>query len=334
MTHPGLTGLMKSLSLPRNVAWRIAMAALGVLTATTGARAQKPTPEEIRIHTEDVTRYLGTVPALRRARTYNDSAALIFTRYYLPATPGLRSFIRDRVGSPFELLDQMQSRPGYYAHLPRSLREVGTSRSSILAAFRRFEQLYPDAVFTDVYFVVGRMNSGGTTTPGMIVIGAEMYAKDSEAPSSELNEWELAVLRDTSLLTTIAVHELMHINQPPASGPRTLLRQSLIEGGADLVAELVTGRNINAHVHAWANPREGALWEEFRGRMEGTSMAGWLYDSRPRDRPADLGYWMGYRIARAYYDRASDKARAIRDILTVTDPAEFLRRSGYQPSGS
>jgi len=332
--YPILTGSHPSTHRPRSAVWSIALAALGLLATAPGARAQKPTPGEIQIHTGDVTRFLGTVSALRRARTYRDSAALLFQRYYLPATPGLRSFIRTRIGSPFELLDQMQSRRQYYAHLPRSLAEIDALRSSVLDAFGRFEQLYPEAVFTDVYYVVGRMNSGGTTTPGMIVIGAEMYGKDGAAPSWELSEWERSVLRDTSLVTTIAVHELMHINQPAASGSRTLLRQSLIEGGADFVAERVTGRNINAHVHAWANPREAELWEEFRGRMGGTDMAGWLYDSRPTDRPADLGYWMGYRIARAYYERAPDKGRAIREILTVADPEEFLRQSGYRPGGS
>jgi hypothetical protein len=45
--------------------------------------------------------------------------------------------------------------------------------------------------------------------------------------------------------------------------------------------------------------------------------------------PRDLGYWMGYRIARSYYDRADDKTKAVADILQLTDFAAFLRTSGY-----
>jgi hypothetical protein len=48
-----------------------------------------------------------------------------------------------------------------------------------------------------------------------------------------------------------------------------------------------------------------------------------------RERPKDLGYYMGYRIAQAYYDSASDKREAIRDILAIRDAHEFLKKSGY-----
>lgn len=64
--------------------------------------------------------------------------------------------------------------------------------------------------------------------------------------------------------------------------------------------------------------------------MHGTDYAGWLYDGSqsPEGRPADLGYWMGYRIARGYYRRAADKAQAIRDMLRIRDFDAFLEASG------
>jgi hypothetical protein len=42
---------------------------------------------------------------------------------------------------------------------------------------------------------------------------------------------------------------------------------------------------------------------------------------------------VGYAIAKAYYDRASDKRQAIRDILTGGggDVKALLARSGYDP---
>lgn len=70
---------------------------------------------------------------------------------------------------------------------------------------------------------------------------------------------------------------------------------------------------------------------EFRERMDGTDYAGWLYDAaegRTDGRPADLGYWMGYRIARGYYARATDRTAAIRDMLRIEDFDAFLHASG------
>ena len=52
-------------------------------------------------------------------------------------------------------------------------------------------------------------------------------------------------------------------------------------------------------------------------------------DRRDRSRPADLGYYVGFRIAESYFERTTDKKKAIRDILTARDYPAFLRASGY-----
>ena len=45
----------------------------------------------------------------------------------------------------------------------------------------------------------------------------------------------------------------------------------------------------------------------------------------------DLGYWVGYRIVKAYYQRAADKQQALREILELSDPKAFLAKSGWRP---
>ena len=48
------------------------------------------------------------------------------------------------------------------------------------------------------------------------------------------------------------------------------------------------------------------------------------------DRPADLGYYIGYKIAEAYYKNAADKKQAVKDILEIKDFNEFLKASKYE----
>jgi hypothetical protein len=60
---------------------------------------------------------------------------------------------------------------------------------------------------------------------------------------------------------------------------------------------------------------------------------GWDIKGRG-DRPADLGYWMGYRITKSYFERASDKRQALRDILTIKDFDRFLANSRYDGGAS
>ncbi len=50
-----------------------------------------------------------------------------------------------------------------------------------------------------------------------------------------------------------------------------------------------------------------------------------------RTDPGDLGYYFGYRIAQAYYNRATDKKQAVVDIIEMDDPLLFLQKSGYDP---
>ena len=64
--------------------------------------------------------------------------------------------------------------------------------------------------------------------------------------------------------------------------------------------------------------------------MNGKDTSNWLYQGdKAKDKPADLGYYVGYKIAESYYNRAADKKQAIKDILDIKDFNGFLKASGY-----
>jgi hypothetical protein len=50
----------------------------------------------------------------------------------------------------------------------------------------------------------------------------------------------------------------------------------------------------------------------------------------PDDWPYELGYWVGMQIAAHYVERATDKRRAIRELLELDDPQAILAASGYR----
>ena len=45
---------------------------------------------------------------------------------------------------------------------------------------------------------------------------------------------------------------------------------------------------------------------------------------------ADLGYYVGYLITRAYYRNAKDKRQAVYDILNIQDARAFYEASGVR----
>ena len=103
------------------------------------------------------------------------------------------------------------------------------------------------------------------------------------------------------------------------------------EGSADFIGEMIVGKIINDHLRAYADPHERELWLEFKQQMDGKDSSHWLYQGdKAKDRPADLGYYVGYKICESYYRQAADKAAAIKDILRIRDFKQFLRASQYE----
>lgn len=45
------------------------------------------------------------------------------------------------------------------------------------------------------------------------------------------------------------------------------------------------------------------------------------------DRPSDLGYWVGYQICKAFFDQATDKKKAVYDMLNIRNYQAFLTES-------
>jgi len=163
-----------------------------------------------------------------------------------------------------------------------------------------------------------------------LLIGVEMNARSESTPVDELTAWERAVTGRIATLPNIVAHELIHIQQPREGDRSTLLQQALSEGGADFIGEMISGGTINKVQRSYGDAHEQALWAEFRKEMLGTDLDRWMYQGdRAKDRPADLGYYIGYKICEKFYHRAPDKREAVRRILHITDPETFLKESGY-----
>jgi hypothetical protein len=266
-------------------------------------------------------------------RSTADNRAQVLDREYLkPGSDGLKDFTFARIQNAESLAKVVNSHPKYFESLRESTSRLSAMRGRIRACFYALKYLYNDAVFPNVYFLVGRMNSGGTTSNRGLLIGAEMYGRTATMPESEMSDWLKQVLRPVGDIPYIVAHELIHYQQKyPQKIKPTLLEKSVDEGAADFIGELISGGNINKHLHDYGNPREKQIWLEFSQDMDNSDFSKWLYNgSNSKDRPADLGYYVGYKIAEAYYDHAADKRQAIREILTITDFHEFLTASRYQ----
>jgi hypothetical protein len=263
-------------------------------------------PDSARLVTSDIALFWSAVD-----RAPKDSLADYLQREYLEkASVGVRDFIPGRIMSAEDLAAYVTRNRATYDSVRAAKLDVTKAEAAIRTAFRKLKDIYPDAVFPDVYFVVGRFNSGGTSSKHGLLIGSEMY-------------------RDPASLPGIVSHELIHFQQHYES--RKLLERSFMEGTADFIAELIAGKHINNAAHEYGMAHEPELWKEFSTSFDKTDYFPWMY-GRPTDgKPNDLGYFIGYRIAQAYYNKASDKKQAVKEIITARNGnvRELLAMSGY-----
>ena len=259
----------------------------------------------------------------------NFEPTVFATEYLENGTPGLKDFIRGRIDSAENLSATIKSSPNYYASLRVRSAELEAMKPEIQRILDQYSSWYPTAKLPDIYIVIGAMNSGGTASRNGLIIGLDMYGLTENLPIAELSEWHRQVLKPVSHIPAIVAHEMVHFQQAEFDD-RSLLAQALREGIADFIGEQLSGKTINEHLKAYAEPRERQLWQDFQLVMAGDNYQGWLYGgTATKERPADLGYWMGYRIARSYYLNHGASQDAISDMLQMTDAKAFLQKSRY-----
>ena len=303
-----------------------AVAVAGCRSVTGSAIAG--TPLTARLITEDIPRFWSAFDSIRSS---TDSIPL--RRLYLDAgTPGLKDFTSLRWKDAKTLTAMVWPRRAYYRSVRSNTLTVASLEPEIRRIYRMLDTLYGDATFPDVYLVIGGMSTGGTTSDHGLLIGTELFSRAADSPPGVLTPWQQSVVRSVELLPAIVAHELTHYQQSYRAGS-TLLGRSLREGGADFVSEILAGRNINEPLHIFGDLHEREIWVDFSRQMNGSDVSRWLYNggtvTATTARPADLGYYVGYRVTQAYYERQADKRQALRDIFTIRDFNQFLAASGY-----
>jgi hypothetical protein len=272
-------------------------------------------PDSVVFHTEDMTLFWKVFD-----ETNPKFDAKAFQANYLDAgSAGLKGFINMRIESGNNLSKTIKKNLDYYTAVRSGTLSIEGKKEKLREYFFKLKELYPAAAFPDVYFVIGAKNTGGTTFRGGLIIGAEMFGQETETFKPRM---------DIKTLELVVVHELIHYQQKYAPN-NTLLAQSIREGTADFVCELVTDSHPDTALRQYGNNHEPELWLEFSQKMNGTDWTPWLYYTKDDRRPKDLGYWMGYKIAKAYYDKIDNKEKAIYDILNIRDFDDFLVKSGY-----
>jgi hypothetical protein len=262
----------------------------------------------------------------------NEHAKEIYSEHYFnKASPGLQDYFNSRIFSVDYFVGNQRVKPSFYKAIRNNTLKVDEFKDQIKDSFVRFKKLYDDAVFPDIYFLIGRWSSAGTVSGNGLLIGTDMLSKSDEIPTQELNLWEKNNYKSIDNLPYLVVHELIHSQQGNLKNDTTTLSASIREGMADFFAELVAGKTSNERLLEFGKGKEKQIWEAFEKDMYRDRAGNWIGNALQEtpDHPADLGYWVGYQICKSYYQEMPDKKQAVYDILNIKDYKAFLAKSRY-----
>jgi hypothetical protein len=275
-------------------------------------------PETAVVSTADVSLFWHAYDQWKTAaNSAPDRLASILDRDYIKkGSQGLRDFIPQRIIDSDALAKMILKDPKYYETVRANTEKMQSFVPEIRKGFERLKEIYPDAIFPPVYFVIGRRNSGGTDSDNGLIIGAEMFSDTGSRV--HLNE-----------VVCIVIHELIHYQQQARGGDLTT--QVMKEGAADFIAELITGNQIDEDIKPYGDSHEEELWKKFQEDAKSNDLRPWLYNGGDEKRagPPDLGYYMGYKICQSLYEISPDKGAALKAIIAMKDPTGIIQQSAY-----
>jgi hypothetical protein len=289
--------------------------------AANPARSAVPGPV---IHIEDVARFYRVYDAAHGHPT----AAALQRDYLDPGSPGLHSFAKQRTITGAKIADENAKHPEVYVNARRCMTVLPRVRARLKTVFGRLSQLLPQAQFPPVTIAISRGKPVAIADATGVMIGLDALCAVT---------WMNPDVEDR--FVHVIAHEYTHVQQALlspvlyAKDKPTVLEASLVEGAAEFTAELVsgeTGEVSGAAFRPQFEGREKQIETAFVADEDKTDLSHWLYNGS-MTKPGDLGYWVGYRIVKSYYEHAPDKRRALREILQMSDAKAFLAKSGWVP---
>lgn len=300
-----------------------------------------PAFSQSAIHTNDVHRFWQAFDRVQQEKDSVRRVAIIQELYLDKGSQGLKDFVAKRDWKATSFIYAIDAFPAFWQSVRPKTIAATKQKRPIDRLIKKYKQLYPAFRTPDIYFLIGYLESGGTTTTKNVLLGTEILAADSSVIATGINPLLQNFFRTNKGITPLIAHEITHTQQKggdmETDRKSNLLGFSIAEGACDFIAELLTGKTLQHPYLVYGRAHEKEVWSTFKQEMHGTATGNWLYNMGQKGiQQADLGYFMGYAICRAYYQQATDKRQAIADIIELdledTQALDrFLQQSGYNP---
>lgn len=290
----------------------------GFISCNTEEESKNEKLLDYEITTIDIDHFWLAYDSLKNSK---DSVETIQKLFIDTKTPEFGEFlkVRERFTAQRYVSD-LKSHPKFWRSVRPFTLGVKNDRQEIDVIYHKMAHLYDSFKAPNICFAISPISSGGTTSEGLILIGTEIAAVNpKKVDLSELTGFMGEFLKNnTGKITGMIAHELVHTQQKYTEENESLLLNAIIEGSASFIADLIMGElTLDKTIFEYGEANEKALWVEFENDFkENKTMdeTDWFYDYHS-DRPADLGYYIGYKISKSYFENSDDKNKLLKKSL-------------------
>jgi hypothetical protein len=254
-------------------------------------------------------------------------------------TPGLKAIMKVRDYTAKSYVDAINSYPLFWNSIRPNTYKAKQFAADIATNVLKLKKLYPALKPAKIYFTMGAFRTGGTTLDSMVLIGSEIAMADEHTNTQEFpaNFNSLKTYFKTNPINIVVfnnVHEYVHTQQKTTAADY-LVSQCVLEGVAEFMAVKATGVPSVLPAMAYGNSHKDKIAAVFASQMFNGDTGFWLYSNAQNEFGVrDLGYYVGYAICQNYYDKATDKKQAVKDMIeldynNLDALAAFVDKSGY-----
>lgn len=282
---------------------------------------------EVPVVTNDIDLFYAALDRMERDGYYE---SIVQTDYFDKGSDGLKDLINKDQLTAKDFVSYMKEHVSFFTSIRPYLTERDTYVSLTQDVLSRFDEVVPDARYKPVFFVIGRNRHGGTLTDAGFVV--ELQRNVLGLPDIEWGALDSTQFIPYADLDHMIAHEQVHVTQAPMHLSNSLLRMTLNEGIADYIAYKVTAKKGNEESYSYGDKNYDSLLEEWLEDLDkpvGEVRSKWVWNwGSDMDRPHDLGYYIGFRIAEQYCKRSGQTSESISALVYANDYDFIIKDSG------
>ena len=292
------------------------------------------------VENSDIKRFWNAYDQIRLTSDSTEQSHILKKVFIKPGTDGLKAIMDKKGYTVGSYIHAIRQYPKFWDSVRENTLTSEKYADDIEQNVTQLKSLYPDLKPAQVFFTIGVLRTGGTAHKGHVLIGSELAMADSTTVTHEIEPQGLREnlhkhfscnpIKDIVLLN---VHEYVHTQQGDYG--TDLLSMCIYEGAAEFVSTLAANKPSAAPAIPFGKENDSKIKERFQTEMFSPHWNDWLYNDRANEFGVrDLGYYIGYAICEKYYLQASDKTKAIKEIIELDcsnkkDVKNFLLKSNY-----